>query len=275
MLPALPMPLWCTFRRNLKMLLMLSLLTVSFAGNNPLAYVGQGHNTAVLELAPCVVQPGVDPAEVAADLWIEHGGDSAYRQEAIAWFGAVISGEAEAALKPAMPADARTRYDEYLALVQDYQGNLDEVLAEIDALDAQTRVDFSGNKRKVLFIMSATLRSSIEFWTTNEIALVFPDESGEIYYDKDGEIDAGEVAESDAKGAIAGGVGGVLAGGSWGGTVSFGSLTVPGGVVGGVAGVIAGAAAGSIMEYVEQDAVRDYIEDNPTECGDELDNNGD
>lgn len=241
--------------------------TSAQAADNPMDFVGDAHNTGVLEMLGENNEPSVgEMPALTTDLWISYGGDERYREEATEWFTVLLDGDAKAALMSQAPERVLVRYDEYMSLVDDLSpDNLSEVVADIEALDDETMKDFSGESLRLLLSTSAVLKSSSELWVSDEFSDEGSWDEDDLQYQwrDDGSgsmgLDFGEIAEADAEGVFVGGLAGVVAGSGVGGTLTLGTLTIPGAVVGGLAGVIAGSAGSSLLEYVKQDEVRDFV----------------
>lgn len=253
----------------LSVLLFASVLlsTSASADDNPMAFVGEAHNEAVWSLyCENPDAEAQDIPELTADLWIASGGDELYREEAIEWFTVLFNGEAEAVLERRVPAAVMKRYNEYMDLVEDANpDSLSTILADIDELDQVTMKEFSGQSETLLLGTSAVLRSSSELWLSDMIADEGSLEDNIQYQWKDGSggvgIDWGEVIEADATGFFFGGMGAAALGAAWGGTLTLGTLTIPGAVVGGLVGMTVGSGGASHFEFVKQDEVRDFVDD--------------
>jgi len=239
--------------------------TAALANENPMAFVGEAHNDAVWTMY-CKNPDAVseDIPEMTADLWIASGGDERYRAEAIEWFTALFNGDVEAALERRMQADVLSRYDEYMSLVEGItHESLPAVVADIEALDQRTMLEFDGRSETLLLGTSAVLKSSSELWLSEMLPEGESWEDNLEYQWKDAggtvHIDWGEVIEADATGFFYGAAGGIISGGMWGGTLTVGTLTIPGAVVGGLVGMTVGSGGSSLNEYVKQDEVRDFV----------------
>lgn len=246
------------------------LSTSASAGDNPMAFVGEAHNEAVWSLYCENPDADVqDLPEMTADLWISSGGDERYREEAIEWFTVLFNGEAEAVLERHVPTKVMERYNEYMDLVEGANpDSLSTIIANIDALDQVTMKEFNGQSETLLLGTSAVLRSSSQLWLSDMISDEGSWEDNLQYQWKDGSggvgIDWGEVIEADATGFFFGGAGaagGAVIGAAWGGSLTLGTLTIPGAVVGGFVGLAVGSGGASTREFKLQDEVRDFVDD--------------
>ena len=254
------------------MTVLLALATIAPAlAGNPMSFVGVGHNAFVDDLAQtCALAPAArdQRANFAADLMIERGLESSNREALIQVLNYALQGGLESDMYELESAAFIGRFEDYLALKQVYADGAPEALqavyADVATLDELTKTEFDGYERMAMLSGSATLVHSLQLWTSDSMVVHLPGDDPPTF--ALGKIDGWEIGEADFKG----GVGGALVGGAGGGylgALAGGVGAIPGGGFGALGGAVGVGGLMSFFEWVEQDAVRDYIEENEGEIG--------
>ena len=115
-----------------------------------------------------------------------------------------------------------------------FQSNIEKIILK---MEKDENLDY--NERQIIYIASAGAYGSYEYWTEN--LSKWEELSGSDHI-QTRVFSWSNMWQSDVEGTISGGIGGAIAGGS----VSMGTLTVPGWAAGAVGGGVGGSAANAV-----------------------------